>query len=722
MPLFEISDEVWHYPMVRTLAEGNGLPVQDPADPGPWKQEGSQPPLYYAVGALATAWIDTSDAADVRRLNPHVDSGVITPDGNINLVVHNQRAEAWPWRGTALAVHIVRLLSALMGAATVYLTYRIGREVFPARPWLALGGAALAGFTPMFAFISASVNNDNLAVLLATAAIWLLVRIVRAADAGESTWRLNLPLGVVLGLAALTKESTLGLFGLAGLAMAYTAWRGRRWDAFFVQGPVIVVTAAAIAGWWYVRNWRLYGDPLGLNAFVAVAGARPGRASLAQLWGERTGFIYSYWGLFGGVNVPMAGWAYTALNALAAVAAIGAIVFLALRIRRDGLAWAWLAPALITLLWIPGVGGPLIRWTSMTQASQGRLMFPAIAPLGLWMAAGLGGWLPERVGRIALGGAAGFMLALSIAAPFAWIRPAYRPPGQIEGPVSASLAEFQPPGEDTPAMRLLAAHVSPDEVTPGENVRVTLTWQATARMGRNWSVFIHLVDSAGVIAGQRDTYPGVGLLATADLSPGRRWRSEYVVPVSDAAYTPEDLTVVVGLYDFDSGVRMTLPGGATSAAVGEVALHPAAEGGLPNPVQTNFSGQLMLVGYTYDARRVTPGGALDVTLYWRGLRPMDEDYTVSVQVIDAAGQPAGGYDNWPGDGAYPTSGWTPGETVEDIHAVPIAPDAAPGMAEVRVIVYLRGDEPDDIERLKLVTADGRLVDDPARLSRVRIGP
>jgi len=36
-PLFEISDELWHYPMVKHLADGGGLPVQDldPAKAGP---------------------------------------------------------------------------------------------------------------------------------------------------------------------------------------------------------------------------------------------------------------------------------------------------------------------------------------------------------------------------------------------------------------------------------------------------------------------------------------------------------------------------------------------------------------------------------------------------------------------------------------------------------------------------------------------------------------
>ena len=61
-PIFEASDELWHYPFVKHLADGNGLPVQDANADQPWRQEGSQPPLYYALSALATFWIDTDDA------------------------------------------------------------------------------------------------------------------------------------------------------------------------------------------------------------------------------------------------------------------------------------------------------------------------------------------------------------------------------------------------------------------------------------------------------------------------------------------------------------------------------------------------------------------------------------------------------------------------------------------------------------------------------------
>jgi 4-amino-4-deoxy-L-arabinose transferase-like glycosyltransferase len=204
-PAFEASDELWHYPMVRHLANGGALPVQvfDPAAAGPWKQEASQPPLYYYLGAALTFWIDTTDMETIRWLNPHVNNGVITSDGNTNLVIHDPAAN--PWQGTLLAIRIVRLVSVILGAATVFLTFQIAREAVPERPEIALGAAAAVAFNPMFLFISGAVINDNLVIPLVSLALLLMIRLVTQAEVGEERERQKLLfLGLVFGLGALT--------------------------------------------------------------------------------------------------------------------------------------------------------------------------------------------------------------------------------------------------------------------------------------------------------------------------------------------------------------------------------------------------------------------------------------------------------------------------------------------------------------------------------------
>ena len=86
-PPFEASDELWHFPLVQFLATGHGLPVQHAGQTdsdAPWRQEASQPPLYYLMAAVVTAPIDSSNWRELRRINPHADNGVPTRDGNAN--------------------------------------------------------------------------------------------------------------------------------------------------------------------------------------------------------------------------------------------------------------------------------------------------------------------------------------------------------------------------------------------------------------------------------------------------------------------------------------------------------------------------------------------------------------------------------------------------------------------------------------------------------------
>src|SRR5205823_7407462 len=97
-PPFEASDELWHYPFIKQIADGRGLPVQRPnAEENLARQEGGQPPLYYLIGAAATFWIDTGPPGPVYRVNPHAQTGVPLAYGNKNLVLHGP-ADDFPWQ------------------------------------------------------------------------------------------------------------------------------------------------------------------------------------------------------------------------------------------------------------------------------------------------------------------------------------------------------------------------------------------------------------------------------------------------------------------------------------------------------------------------------------------------------------------------------------------------------------------------------------------------
>jgi hypothetical protein len=740
-PLFEISDELWHYPMVKRLADGLGLPVQDPANVGPWRQEGSQPPLYYAVMALATSWIDTRDMGQVRWLNPHADNGIITLDGNNNIAIHTAR-ENWPWQGTVLAVRLIRLLSVLLGAGVVYFTYRLALEVAPGKPALALAAAAFAGFTPMFIFISASVNNDTLAVFFSTAALWLMAKWLRAADqsAGAPPAKELALMGAMLGGAALSKESALGLFALAGAALAYVHFRARRndlWQAIrqpsaFLTGCLVVFgIALAICGWWYWRNFQLYNDWLGWNAFVAVVGKRANPATLAQLWGERVGFMQAYWGLFGGVSVPLPGWVYTTLNVLTAVGLAGAALGAVRAVARRKVTWTQLAQWSLLAGWVIVMIVALIRWTSVTWASQGRLIFPAISAVSVIVVFGLdvaGQGLRALVApasTILLAGVTGFMALLAAVVPFTTIAPAYAPPPELT-PVQINAIPHRADADFGGEMKLLGYAVDSTSVLPGEAVTLTLYWQSEAAMDRNWSIFLHLVDDQNVIVAQRDRYPGMGALATTLLHPGQTFADRYVLPLPAAAYAPASAALEVGLYDLLDGARASLLSVQNPSAVLHVrpdALALAAvdigarPGAIPNALDQNFGQQIDLAGYSMDRRQLSPGQTFTLTLYWQALGPIDRNYSVFTHVRGQGDTLWAGKDSWPQNGAAPTSTWRVGQVITDTYQLTLKPDTPAGQYDVEVGLY----DGATMQRLQAFAADGRPTDaDYVDLSKINV--
>ncbi len=767
-PAFEASDELWHYPMIRHLADGNPLPVQvfDPALAGPWNQEASQPPLYYYLGAALTFWIDTSDMEQVRWLNPHVDNGVITADGNTNLAIHDPAAD--PWQGTLLAVRIVRLFSVLLGATTVYLTYRIGREVAPGRPEIGLGAAAANAFLPMFLFISGAVNNDNLAIPLASLTLLLLILLVKhnvGQSSGLSSTRRTIQrivlLGVVIGLAVLTKEGTLGLIPLAIGALGVVAWRQeqrgggaegqRSGGASLLSTPhspfltphsslatiprVLVRTAAytavlllpvlLIAGWWYYRNIVLYGDWLGWNAFIAVLGQRGHPASPRQLWGERWGFMMAYWGLFGGVNIPMATWIYRLLNGVALVSVIGFILYIAQLLRIEVRHWReavgdWLQrlmqiverhfALLVCCLLSAAVVYGLVQWATTTWSSQGRLVFTAISALSVLMVVGLVGWLPSRWAAWPVTALGLFLFVVAAVAPFVWIKPAYEPPPAAESLPERVEIDF---GDQ---MRLLGYRLEQRRVQPGESVWLWLEWEALRPMERDWSVFVHLNDPVieRPIA-QRDMFPGQGLLATRLLEPGQRVVNGYRLTVPATAVAPADLELAIGLYDYQTGERLLTEQGGDAVLL-ETVMLAAPEGDYPNPVSVMFEHGLELVGSEVAPRRANAGGEIILTTYWRANQSLPEEYTFFAQVVDEDTTRWAGQDIAP---ARPTSSWTTGEVETVEMQLALSPDTPPDLYPLIIGLYTRTAD-GGFDRLQLVTEDGRLTDDFLVLTQIRV--
>lgn len=637
-PLFETPDEVWHFQYLRHIAQTAGLPVQDATRPGPWKHEGSQPPLYYILTAALTAWVNTGDAEQIIVWNPHAAPGLPLFPGDKAVFIHHPPLENWPWRGTVLAVHLARLLSVLAGAGTVVLTYALARQVIPAEPWVAVGAAAMVAFVPQFIFISAAVSNDALISALSAATLYLAAvrlrqpatsnqAVVESSDRrrgfsqsgnGQLKPRLQLLehiqhplqaalLGGVAGLATLSKVSGLGLLPLALVAIA---WRTRPWRQAARDGLYVLAAWMAVAGWWFVRNQFLYGDPFGARVMAALSGDRGWRPGLEDLIGEAQGVWLSFWGVFGWFNILAEPWVYQVFSVLAGVALLGLLLMSlhkltpaswektpswkpwAKRAKPYGLPVSpeeallsermasSLAPgfqkaerhppdavALVGLAaWI-GISVAGLAWfTRLTPSSQGRLLFPALPAAGVLLFFGLSRWVPIHLRPVL---AACTTLGLAVIAssiPFRVIAPAYAPPERrpLEStaiPQRLDVTFDSAPGQPFDGqLRLIGYDLPHDTVTPGQSLPVTLYWQSLSPVDEDYSVFVHL-------SGDPELPPIAqwDALLGGPTFPTSVWRTDEIVITHFAVPVPAErsirpaaqYTLAVGVYRFKDMVRLT---------------------------------------------------------------------------------------------------------------------------------------------------------------------
>ncbi|NDJ55221.1 MAG: hypothetical protein GYB68_19285 [Chloroflexi bacterium] len=566
-PIFEASDEIFHYPVVQHIAATGSLPVQDPEVETLWVQQGSQPPLYYLISAGLTFWIDASDLPELRWLNPHAKLGVPGDPDNTNMIIHTER-ERFPWRGSVLAVHLVRLFSVGLGTISVVLAYLLTLEFLGEQRWLRWLTVGLMAFNPMFLFISGSVNNDNLLVLLSTWGLLLSVRILK----DGITWQRTLTIGAVAAAASLTKISGLTLMPIIGLVWLIVTLRNGDWALAIRTGLAFVGIWIVVAGWWYLRNIMLYDELFGINMMVAIAGPRPPISLIELLRSEWYPSWVGYWAWFGGVNIlpPTPMLAYFGL--LQGAGLVGLIVWF-VQISRRGEAITWAPLGLLVLHFLITLAS-YVNWTSTTFASQGRLLFPAISSLSLLTALGLLAWMPEKRRReVALVLSAG-LLAIAVATPFAVIRPAYAPPSDLAelpdglGPIDVAFDELE----------LVAVHTERVDVLPGEQVPITLYWRLTESTERNISLFLTAFGRDMEEIGSLVSYPGGGALPTSLMDPGQIIEDRYWIGIDDDVRTPSLLRLQIGAGLFDGEQFNVIDPAGGGAVIVEAGSIQSAEG------------------------------------------------------------------------------------------------------------------------------------------------
>ena len=100
-----------------------------------------------------------------------------------------------------------------------------------------------------------------------------------------------------------------------------------------------------------------------------------------------------------------------------------------------------------------------------------------------------------------------------------------------------------------------------------------------------------------------------------------------------------------------------------------------------------FGDDLALLGYDVDGSQVSLDGKLRVNLYWEGLREMEVDYRVFLDLVNGVYHVWGKQDGRPYWDGYPTNQWPKGLVLKDAREIEVWPGTPPGYYQVAVSVY-----------------------------------
>jgi tetratricopeptide (TPR) repeat protein len=387
LPFHAGFDSTEHLKYISYIQEHRGLPSLNEG----WEMY--QPPLYYLIAAtsLSACKLSINDPA---------------------------------------SIFVLRSIGAILGIGQFIFVFLSLRLLLPERT--ALIGLLLAAFLPMHLYMAHYVTNEILASALATATLYLCLRLLKSdtLHASQYVW-----VGFALGAAMLAKATAILLLPVVIAAIAGKLAYARAPITISLRNlALLLAICLTVCGWHYARIWLRFGTPL-VGNWDVISGftwwqdpgyhteadyLRWGRSLVSPLFSGFAGFIdgiYStLWGdaLCGGVSSLTLAWNYqtmlagylwalipTALILTGAVVAIVqfirrpsselfllvgfstvlafALIFMTLKVPSYAQAKAFYGLSALTPICFFGAVG----WETLTHRS-GRLRFVLGALLVVW--------------------------------------------------------------------------------------------------------------------------------------------------------------------------------------------------------------------------------------------------------------------------------------------------------------------------------------------------
>ncbi|MDQ1464976.1 MAG: hypothetical protein QOC73_1917 [Actinomycetota bacterium] len=281
-------------------------------------------------------------------------------------------------------IALLRLLDVLLLAPLPLICWAIARRF--ARPGIAVAAAFAPALVPGLERLGASVNNDDLLILLTSVFLLALSRVVT----GDRSVRTATVVGASIALALLVKGFALVLPPVALLAYLVAARRSRQAPPW--KSVAVVAVGCALGGLWWLHNLIVYG-------VVQPSGLTPAQAD--QVWPPLPAGVHGHFvpflqrisdvlnaNFWGGLGLPSPPNLPTGMSVTATVLVLG-LAILGLSHRQN---FAPLGVLVLPVLLILGPsllhGWHLFQRTGQPAGVQGRYLYPGFVALVAVVACG----------------------------------------------------------------------------------------------------------------------------------------------------------------------------------------------------------------------------------------------------------------------------------------------------------------------------------------------
>ncbi|MCX6993635.1 MAG: glycosyltransferase family 39 protein [Kiritimatiellaeota bacterium] len=256
-------------------------------------------------------------------------------------------------------------------------------------------------FIPQVLFIFCYVNADAYALGITALLAYTLARFWKTPSNAALVM-----VGLAGGLLFSAKYNYFIFIPFLAAGFSYLAYRGRLpWSAVFRMALAVACGAILISGFWYARNYWLYGTPMPvllgeerlaqLGVLREAVPVNHGFSRASLLWLVQQKFVTttfaSFFGLFGYLDVGFWPEVYALLRII--IPALGALFLFELLMTRD-------RPAEIAALWLSALMLAVLGmhvWMSLSNnfQPQGRYYFTVLVPMAVFL-----GWTARRQRRL----------------------------------------------------------------------------------------------------------------------------------------------------------------------------------------------------------------------------------------------------------------------------------------------------------------------------------